>query len=170
MAFFNSYSGVQDDIQQEKRNRIRSYGVSLLIIVLAFLFLGNTFRSSIDVRLDESGLILTSGSEYTVTIAYEDIVSIELADSADPGTLVEGTETSTEYSGVWKNDRWGEYSLFINPKLSRYLIFTTADGSVTVFNYQSDSSTESFYDSFCTMLEEYGLAEQATFTSFQDAE
>lgn len=168
MAFFNGFGGAPEEGGSGKGRQLRTFATSLLILVLFFFLFQGSLVSPVTIDLTGETMTLSGTGEYAVTLPYAEIVSIALTDSLDLGEMVDGTSDNNGSSGVWQNSQWGEYSLFTGAKMTRYIVVAREDGSVVVFNYENDSSTELFYTSLRDMLEGYGYS-QIAYSSFQDA-
>ena len=54
--------------------------------------------------------------------------------------------------GIWNNESWGEYSLYVNTNIDVCIVITEIEG-IFVFNYVNEQTTEDFYNSFLEYLE-----------------
>lgn len=125
-----------------------------IIIFLAALFLLNMFRGSsvTSVNFDDDALILGAPKDFSLTIEYDQIDTLELVEQFDPGTAVSGSENRKYRWGEWENDTWGQYALCTTKKIDTAICLTTLDGKIVVFNYESHDSTVSMHQMFIELL------------------
>lgn len=120
-----------------------------VILVLANVMGTGTVDST---TMDAEGLYFESASGYTSAVKWVDIESVEVRSCPDFGTLVEGTDDAPEKSGVWKNDVFGEYELFVSTKIENCIVCITKDSRTVVFNFESAESTVSLYEAILKQL------------------
>lgn len=125
-----------------------------IIIFLAALFLLNMFRGSsvTTVSFDDDALILGAPKDFSVTIEYDQIDTLELVEQFDSGTAVSGSENRKYRWGEWENDTWGQYTLCTTKKVEAAICLTTLDGEIVVFNYEDHEVTTSMYQMFMELL------------------
>lgn len=104
----------------------------------------------------EDHLTISGVEDFSCTVNYRDIDTVELLASADLGTAAGGAKSGPHSYGVWRSDAWGDYTLCVTNKSDHYIIITETNGHVTVFNYQNSSDTELLFEAFRNHLEEYG--------------
>ena len=127
------------------------YAVIFLAAYYLITSLVGDFSTS--VKFDTNDTITISGPRKTsVTVAYEDIDSIELVTLGDPGTAAGGGTSRSYYWGTWKNDEYGTYSLFVSKKSSEAILIKTKDGKVILFNQQDNPTTSNTFKLFEDLL------------------
>lgn len=132
--------------QQKARNTL----LTLLIPVLIFLYI--FFGGSVGISLDFGEDALTvSAEKQDWSIPYAQIVSLELTDAADFGTLVNGSENRMLHYGTYENDFWGRYTLCIDPRIESCITIET-DSGFFVLNYENEESTHQLYTMFTELL------------------
>ena len=136
---------------------------SIIVIAAVLLFVRGRMKQNIYVEARTDTFYLRSYSGEEAEISYSDLTGVEYATSLDLGTLIHGTDDKKARSGVWENERFGEYRLFALPKVTEYMVLKTAD-SVTVFNYEGTETTRGLYDAFKTLIQKKGLESQVQFT------
>lgn len=151
-------------------NSLLRYTVCCCMIVMVFSvlnrFAGNTNYFS--VTAEETFFRMEGSGGNQATVAYKDIRAITLTDQIDFGEKCSGYESDSELSGIWKNDSWQEYELFVNPKIQQYIILS-AVGRTIVLNYESEDSTQSLYEGLVKFFREKGLDGQIVFTDIRNA-
>ena len=130
---------------------------NIYILIFIFLAVATVFAivySSGSTVLDvgESSLTINGAGSTSYTIDYEDIQSVELVYSPDYGTSIYGGKKQKYVYGIWNNESWGEYSMYINTNIDVCIVITEIRG-VFVFNYLNEQTTEDFYNSFLEYLE-----------------
>jgi len=130
---------------------------NIYILIFIFLAVATVFAivySSGSTVLDvgESSLTINGAGSTSYTIDYEDIQSVELVYSPDYGTSIDGGKKQMYAYGIWNNESWGEYSLYVNTNIDVCIVITEIEG-VFVFNYINEQTTKDFYNSFLEYLE-----------------
>ncbi len=134
------------------------------IIIIAIIFVGVTalslFRNTNPMELDfgDDHMTITGpeSAPFTVTVQYQDILSVSEADIPDPGICLEGLDTQRCRFGFWQNDTYGEYTLCDSPAFQDHIVLETADG-IVAFNYESDDSTHHLCQALVELLRDHGL-------------
>jgi len=116
--------------------------------VVAILYSGD----SPVLVVGDSSLTINGAGSTSYTIDYEDIQLVELVYSPDYGTSIDGGKKRMYAYGIWNNESWGEYSLYVNTNIDVCIVITEIEG-VLVFNYVNEKTTEDFYNSFLAYLE-----------------
>lgn len=124
--------------------------VLILGIMLFYIFSGGSVGISLDFA--EEALAL-SAADHDWTIPYDRIRSLELEALPNLGTCIEGSEKSALCYGTWKNDRWNEYTLCIDPNIDQCIIVTMDNADVYVFNYENSESTRQLHKMFTELLQ-----------------
>ena len=123
---------------------------NLLIGVIVYFLTKDVERISVRVQDDYLSMSYSAGD--TMTIRYEDILSINETQDLGLGTYISGTQTKSYRVGVWENDEFGKYSLWVYANVPHYIVVETSDG-IFVFNLESEDATSSFYKAFQEMIE-----------------
>jgi hypothetical protein len=129
------------------------------IYILIFIFLAVTTvfalvysGDSTVLDVGESSLTISGAGGTSYTIDYEDIQSVELVYSPDYGTSIDGGKKQMYAYGIWNNESWGEYRLYVNTNIDVCIVITDIKG-VFVLNYINEQTTIDFYNSFLEYLE-----------------
>jgi hypothetical protein len=130
---------------------------NIYILIFIFLAAATVFAivysgGSTVLDVGESSLTINGAGSTSYTIDYEDIQSVELVYSPDYGTSIDGGKKQMYAYGIWNNESWGEYSLYVNTNIDVCIVITEIEG-VFVFNYINEQTTEDFYNSFLEYLE-----------------
>ena len=114
---------VQEEMAREqkfwKQNQLWSI---LLAVVVLFGMFG---RSGVSVAPSAEALMLSMHDGSTAAVDYDDILSAELLESPDFGTIVQGKETRTGKSGTWQHPQWGSYILCVYNSCSSAVMVKT---------------------------------------------
>lgn len=130
-----------------KNTKIRTYILS--ISIFAVFFWGSQFffgQHSIDVSIDNQVIQLSGGKDYNTSISQGEIVDCKIIESLPAGTLVDGYDGATYHYGNYKNSEFGNYQMYITEKVNSYIYIEKTDGTILIFNYESDSVTTQLYD------------------------
>jgi len=130
---------------------------NIYILFLIFLAAATVFAilysgDSPVLVVGDSSLTINGAGSTSYTIDYEDIQLVELVYSPDYGTSIDGGKKRMYAYGIWNNESWGEYSLYVNTNIDVCIVITEIEG-VFVFNYVNEKTTEDFYNSFLAYLE-----------------
>lgn len=133
---------VQEELARErkfwKQNQIWSL---LLVVVVLFGMLG---RSGVSVAPKAEELMLSLHDGTTTVVDYSSILSAELLEDPDYGTLAEGKESRSGKSGTWNHPQWGSYTLCIYGSCGTAVKIDTADQRYLV-NLPSEEETLQLY-------------------------
>ena len=122
----------------------------LLIVVGALLTMCQSAKTIRVAYTDE--LVAISSKDYNANIAYADVLSIELIDNPDLGSVSDGKNRPELKSGVWQNDTWGEYHLCFNPNATNCIVVHLKGSQPFVFNCNSNEATAASYEAFLSRL------------------
>ena len=129
----------------------------IYILILIFLIVATVFAivnsgDNTVLEVGESSLTIKGAGSTSYKIDYQDIQSVELVYSPDYGTSIDGGKYQKFVYGIWNNESWGEYSMYVNSKIDVCIVITEIEG-VYVFNYINEQTTKDFYLSFLEYLE-----------------
>ncbi|MBE6017879.1 MAG: hypothetical protein E7233_09820 [Lachnospiraceae bacterium] len=128
------------------------YAAIFIAAVYLITVLFGDFQTSVKFGKDDA-LTLTGPRKTSVTVAYDDIESIELITLADPGEKVDGGSSRSYYWGTWKNEEYGEYKLFVSKKTPAAILVKTNAGEIIIFNQGDTVTTENTYKLFGELLD-----------------
>ncbi len=128
------------------------YILILIILAVATVFAIVYSGDSTVLEVGESSLTINGSGSTSYTINFKDIHSVELVDSPDYGTSIAGGKKQMYAYGIWNNESWGEYRLYVNTNIDVCIVITEING-VFVFNYINEQTTEDFYNSLLEYLE-----------------
>lgn len=133
----------------KKEKRIRT--IITLILIAAFLISYTFFQKDNCIRMKINGPELTMFfKDFSASLSFEDVVSVELVSDVDTGTAVNGGQTRRYCYGQWTNDLWENYYLYIDADVSDMIVIKTQSDTYVV-NYENDETTSQF----CEALTEY---------------
>lgn len=152
----------RDPLKGYTKYRNTSIIFCIILIAVFFLFFRKNLKENIYVATGSDSLALESYKGDQAEIPYADIVSVSLfsQDGFDEGSLVNGTETGIAHAGIWENEAYGDYHLFVLPKIPLYLEIRT-EQDIFVFNYESEKTTSQLYDAFRKLLDDKGYDDVA---------
>ena len=133
-----------------KQQKARNTFLTLLIpiLILLYIFYGGSVGISLDFGTDS---LIVSAEKQDWSIPYDRIISLELTDAEDFGTLLNGAEKRTLHYGSYENDSWGQYNLCIDPRIETCIVIETGSGFF-VLNYENEESTQQLYTMFTELL------------------
>lgn len=128
---------------------LRFTGIAIIIGIFLFFSFRKTENMTVIVK-DES-IFLSHSSGETVEIQLTDIQSVNESSSLNIGQYVSGIDSRRFKFGVWSNSEWGEYHLCVYSEVMRTIIIETRNG-FCVMNFESEETTDSFYNAFTELL------------------
>lgn len=134
-------------------NRTIKTFLTVLAIAAAFLALTQLFGdTTVGISFGDDVMTLTAPRQYTVSVAYDDIRSLELTDSFDTGTALTGSESRRYAWGEWESPQYGRCTLCVSKKIDNAVVITTADGETILFNYESADTTQAIHQMLTELL------------------
>ena len=115
--------------------------VSFIILALVLLLI---YTTGVTRDFGEEKLSLKS-SFYSVDVPYSTITDIELRDTLEKGSRINGIGTFTVAGGHFRNSEFGSYNLFISTKVNSYIVIHSGN-VVTVFNMTNVEDTKAAYE------------------------
>lgn len=138
--------------------RTRRILLTLLILALAIFFYGVFGRNTLLLSLGDETVTLSGPEDSSFSVPFSSIASMELRESFSPGAAVDGGVKNHIRYGLWHNDEWGDYQLFSSEKIEPVIVLYTEEGDVLVYNYESDKTTRSHYETFTDYLAQVRLS------------
>ena len=104
------------------------------------------------MTLDFGEDILTvNAGKHDWSIPYDQIISLELVENTNFGTLREGSEKRKLHYGFYENEQREQYTLCIDPRIENCVAIETNDGFF-ILNYENRDSTQELYIMFAEFL------------------
>ena len=138
--------------------RTRRILLTLFILALAIFFYGVFGRNTLLLSLGDETVTLSGPENSSSSVPFSSIASMELRESFFPGAAVDGGVKNHIRYGLWHNDEWGDYQLFTSEKIEPVIVLYTEEGDVLVYNYESDKTTRSHYETFTDYLAQVRLS------------
>lgn len=133
-------------------NRTLKTFLTVLAIAVAFLVLTRLFGdTSIGISFGDDAMTLTAPRQYSITVDYDDILTLELTDSFETGTQLSGGENRRYVWGEWENAD-GRCLLCVSKKIDNAVVVTTVDGERVLFNYESADTTQGIHRMLLELL------------------
>lgn len=139
----------QNGMGRRRYSRIGNFVVFVVIILVFSLFMRPS--QVVSFSFGEEAFTVTMDSGFTTTVAWDEIVSYEVRETLDLGTVQEGTDAGKEKSGTWENDEFGVYTLCADVSVKSYLILYLEDG-IFVTNFESAEGTQSLGEAIGEVL------------------
>ena len=124
----------------------------IILLIVAILFLG-IYLQGVKIKQNNDMVKITGGLFYSAKFAYSDITSIELKDNIEYGTRSNGVSLLSYKLGIFSNNEFGKYKLFVNDSIKKFII-VTYDKNTVVFNAKDENTT---IDTYNFLLEKSGL-------------
>lgn len=134
----------------EKQSAFRR-GQLVTIFVIAALFAIGTFQTltgakgNVSAEMDQVHLGVSGTYGDAIFVELSTVTEVQLVDSLAFGTCLEGEETGNTVSGIYANEDLGQYTIHAYTDVPAYILVTYPEG-ILVFNCETDSRTEDFYD------------------------
>ena len=98
-----------------------------------------------------------TGPEGSTYISYESITDIRFFPAPDYGEASGGGARRGVLYGTWQSGDLGAYSAYVNEGIPCCILFVS-DGETVAFNYESEATTQGFYDSIRSLWLEKNAA------------
>lgn len=136
------------------QNYSKKLNYFLPVIIIVIVGIVSLLRGGGQMGLDigDDAMTVTSPDEFSFTVAFDEIGSMELVELTDPGTMLSGDENSGFSWGTWENEAWGQYSRCTCKKADQAILITTLDDAHMVFSFESDDTTASLLDALNDLL------------------
>lgn len=116
-----------------------------MVVIVTLFHLFTSGNNTMQINMGEDAMTFSGIDEFTHELAYDDIVSAELALDPDWESLG-GQEFGSFRIGQVVNARGEQYTLFVTTNSDNAVIATLADGSRMIFNYNNTGNTEDIYE------------------------
>lgn len=140
------------------KQTLKSFVWVIIVVVLFYIVTQFTGQLSISLDFADTALTVTGPKEFSYTVEYDKIESLELVELTDTGTVLSGGESRRLAWGERENEAWGTYTLCISKKIDIAILVTTVDGEKLVLNYEKEKTTESMLDLFTQFMEHQDAA------------
>ena len=129
-----------------------NYLLSIIIIAAVLIIALMRGNSNISLDFGDDSLTVYAPKEFSFSVAYDEISSIELVEFTDPGTMLSGEKNRNCSWGVWENEAWGQYTRCTTQKADTAVLLTTVDNAHLVFSYEDDDTTAALIKAFRELL------------------
>ncbi len=143
---------MEDDYGSRSSRRNMNVIMIATIFIVGIIYFLTTDQPVVQCAIEDETLKLTGLESLEYNIPLDGIFAVEYVEKIDYGTPVEGEDDTRYRSGIWNNELYGDYYLYINTDNTANIKIDTQDG-IYVFNVESDAETESF----CEALVQYLL-------------
>ena len=109
-----------------------------------------------DFVLSADGLTISGPDNFSASIEFKDVVSIEFREEFDRGRCITGGNEGKITYGIWENDEFGEYSLYVLTKVDACMILEGSGGDIIVFNIENAKNTQAFTENLIEYLQGKG--------------
>lgn len=128
--------------KKQKRSIWWGLGITAALVVFVFACL---FTGDVSAHLETDGLKLQATMYDTMTIPYDQIESVSMEDSFDPGSRVFGVGNFTELAGQFKNKANRVYILYGQAGADKAVVISTETGQVAV-SLKDTAALDSLYE------------------------
>ncbi|MCI1723540.1 MAG: PH domain-containing protein [Lachnospiraceae bacterium] len=128
-----------------KNTRLLNALIVITIFVGVSLYFAFFSGKSIMLKIDTEGLLITCSGQKDSLIKYSDIEDYDLINKMDAGEMISGEKGDRIHYGLWKNDTYGFYKAYYDPKIDAVIIIKT-DKDIYALNYDTKATTESLYN------------------------
>lgn len=140
----NKLTGNQDTkIPQAKGRKLAAVIIAVLFLIGIVQALTGS-RGFVTTEINDTHLGVDGTYGDPVFLELSSISDIQLVDSFDFGTCIEGEETKNTVSGTYSCDKYKSYTVHAYTKESCIVVHSS--NGVLVFNCGSDSHTKEMYE------------------------
>ena len=134
-----------DQRAKEKRAKYLNLLIFAAILIVMSV-LSTLFSKGFEFHFEADSMSITDSEDNTCTVLYGDITSMEIVESPDWGTCVDGDSSRSYRWGTWENDAWGRYTMYTSTAADICILIRT-DTQVIALSYESDDVTTGLMDS-----------------------
>ena len=128
----------------------------VLIVVIAAVTVFSVMQNggdSMQIDMDDAAITFSGIGDFSKTIAYSEIRSVELVEAGDTELL--GSKEELYKAGFGPSFQDGEawpvsmeitYAYFVTTRTDSLIVLTLSDDTLMLFNYNSTSGTEAIYE------------------------
>ena len=141
-----------DDLEEEhqkdpffatRRGRIIS-AVFLIGIIIGFMALTMSDNGAVEYQLDTERIGIAFQSYEPAFISYQDIRSVELIDSFDMGTRIDGVDWNNGWCGEYESADLGLYKIYAYSAPGKYILIR-GETETVIFNAKTLKQTENVF-------------------------
>jgi len=139
--------------EQKNERTIRTVRRVLTVCVAAgfIIYLIVTRQTAVITRFDNDSLSISYGEQVSVSIPFNEIISVTLTDALDTGTPVAAVTDARVSAGTWHSDVFGDYTLFVYMNVQQLIIVESEQG-YCAFNLSNANDTKLFYEALLTSV------------------
>ena len=140
-------TSVEKEMKRAKASGWRDVIFCILLVVIILIFFED--RHGIKPLIEMETFRIEGVADDSVEFRYETLDDIELRmelDAFDFGEKLEGGEQRKCRSGTYRNSEFGEYKLFVDTGVSRFLVLHLSDGTVVVFSSENEETVTAMYN------------------------
>jgi len=126
-----------------KRNLI--FIIVIFVGMTVYLIARNGAAAPYSISVADSKISLTGKNDYSYSMEMSDIASLELTEMDDFGEAVTDGSDRNHLCGIYNNEQYGRYDLWILKKIRAVIVIEDTAGHTLVFNYEDARSTQELY-------------------------
>lgn len=129
----------------------------LIILILIGASVWYYFKGSntTSIVIGEDGVTLSGPESEASFVPFDEVQGLEYLDAVpELGEKISGQESRSAVCGVYKNQQWGEYKVYLDAKVGSCILIR-CDSGVILFSFESDATTKEFCRSFTEYLDEH---------------
>lgn len=131
--------------------KITAAVVLSFVAVVLVISLILTFSGKYELLYGDTAFTVNATGNPDVTVAYDEIDTIEYRDVCDAGSRVFGYGSPTLLMGTFENEEFGTYTRFSRPPCESAVVLTV-DGKVLVLGGKNDGETKIIYENILNRM------------------
>lgn len=124
---------------------------ALLMVSIVLVFAFCAAEDLMEVTFGEDAVDIVT-AKYSMNIPYDMVESIEIDTYSKSDEDVDGRDDMVLRSGIWMNEKWGEYYACLDLQTKNCIVVHLNDGRIFVFSHQSDKTVAEEYETFQSYL------------------
>ena len=132
------------ELIKKKRGLILNILVFAAALLIGSYFFSKNSAGTAAFSIKEGTVYLSSGSDYACEVSLSEVTDILLSEVHDFGEPTDGGTNKHCRYGIWQNEAFGEYRVVAEKGITKCIVLSGDDG-YTIFNYESESTTENLY-------------------------
>ena len=149
-------NGVAMNEASEEERRFHSIGAKVSMIVVPIILIGCAvlmLTGNVDIQYDDSSFEISTAYWNDLTVAYDEVESIEYREKCDAGVRVSGFGSARLMLGIFENEEFGRYTRYSYTGCESCVVLRSADGKVMVLTGADPEATMAIYAELTARLE-----------------
>jgi len=127
--------------------RSSSYFLSIIIVIIIMIvssLSSGQANNYSKFSWNKNSIKITDPTGSIYMLDYSDIISTDLKEISDYGTMVSGGQTKNSRYGIWSNKSFSNYHIYADKSINTNIVLLTTKGYVLINNESIDVTKQLF--------------------------